>query len=153
MDGSLSARFKQPLLDGKVFAKTGTLGEARALSGYLTAASGQTVAFSIMCTDHRPSAPADRMAMDKIVSGDRGVELRDYRCCFSTLALLSALGCHHLTPSQAAERAHAAGSRRLSGLRKPLLQLPLCQRGEGLNGPGLEGLFRKPYLPSGMSGE
>jgi D-alanyl-D-alanine carboxypeptidase/D-alanyl-D-alanine-endopeptidase (penicillin-binding protein 4) len=68
VDGSLSGRFKQPLLDGKVFAKTGTLGEARALSGYLVAASGQTVAFSIMCTDHSPSAPADRIAMDKIVA-------------------------------------------------------------------------------------
>ena len=68
VDGSLSSRFKQPLLDGKVFAKTGTLGEARALSGYLVAASGQTVAFSIMCTDHSPSAPADRTAMDKIVA-------------------------------------------------------------------------------------
>jgi D-alanyl-D-alanine carboxypeptidase/D-alanyl-D-alanine-endopeptidase (penicillin-binding protein 4) len=68
VDGSLSGRFKQPLLDGKVFAKTGTLGEARALSGYLVAASGQTVAFSIMCTDHSPSLPADRTAMDKIVA-------------------------------------------------------------------------------------
>ena len=68
VDGSLSARFKQPLLDGKVFAKTGTLGEARALSGYVVAASGQTVAFSIMCTDHNPSLPADRAAMDKIVA-------------------------------------------------------------------------------------
>ncbi len=68
VDGSLSARFKQPLLDGKVFAKTGTLGEARALTGYLVAASGQTVAFSIMCTDHRPSTPGDRAAMDKIVA-------------------------------------------------------------------------------------
>jgi D-alanyl-D-alanine carboxypeptidase/D-alanyl-D-alanine-endopeptidase (penicillin-binding protein 4) len=68
VDGSLSTRFKQPLLDGKVFAKTGTLGEARALSGYVVAASGQTVAFSIMCTDHNPSLPADRLAMDKIVA-------------------------------------------------------------------------------------
>jgi serine-type D-Ala-D-Ala carboxypeptidase/endopeptidase (penicillin-binding protein 4) len=68
IDGSLSGRFKQPLLDGKVFAKTGTLGEARALSGYVVAASGQTVAFSIMCTDHSPSPPADRAAMDKIVA-------------------------------------------------------------------------------------
>jgi D-alanyl-D-alanine carboxypeptidase/D-alanyl-D-alanine-endopeptidase (penicillin-binding protein 4) len=68
VDGSLSARFKQAALDGKVFAKTGTLGEARALSGYLVARSGQTVAFSIMCTDHSPSLPADRMAMDKIVA-------------------------------------------------------------------------------------
>jgi serine-type D-Ala-D-Ala carboxypeptidase/endopeptidase (penicillin-binding protein 4) len=68
VDGSLSGRFKQPHLDGKVFAKTGTLGEARALSGYLVAVSGQTVAFSIMCTDHSPSFPADRAAMDKIVA-------------------------------------------------------------------------------------
>jgi serine-type D-Ala-D-Ala carboxypeptidase/endopeptidase (penicillin-binding protein 4) len=68
VDGSLSARFKQPLLNGKVFAKTGTLGEARALSGYLIAASGQTVAFSIMCTDHLPTPPAERAAMDKIVA-------------------------------------------------------------------------------------
>jgi D-alanyl-D-alanine carboxypeptidase/D-alanyl-D-alanine-endopeptidase (penicillin-binding protein 4) len=68
VDGSLSSRFKQPLLNGKVFAKTGTLGEARALSGYLVAASGQTVAFSIMCTDHNPSLPADRTAMDNIVA-------------------------------------------------------------------------------------
>ncbi len=68
VDGSLSTRFKQPLLDGKVFAKTGTLGEARALSGYVVAASGKTVVFSILCTDHSPSAPADRTAMDKIVA-------------------------------------------------------------------------------------
>jgi len=68
VDGSLSGRFKQPSLDGKVFAKTGTMGEARALSGYVVAASGQTVAFSIMCTDHNPSPPADRAAMDKIVA-------------------------------------------------------------------------------------
>jgi D-alanyl-D-alanine carboxypeptidase/D-alanyl-D-alanine-endopeptidase (penicillin-binding protein 4) len=68
VDGSLSGRFKQALLDGKVFAKTGTLGEARALSGYLVTASGQTVAFSIMCTDHSPSLPAERAAMDKIVA-------------------------------------------------------------------------------------
>ncbi len=68
VDGSLSARFKQPLLDGKVFAKTGTLGEARALSGYVIAASGQTIVFSILCTDHSPSLPAERAAMDKIVA-------------------------------------------------------------------------------------
>ena len=68
VDGSLSARFKQPLLNGKVFAKTGTLGEARALSGYVVTASGQTVVFSILCTDHNPSAAAERTAMDKIVA-------------------------------------------------------------------------------------
>ena len=69
VDGSLAARFKAPATAGKVFAKTGTLSEARALSGYIVAASGQTVVFSILCTDHRPSSPpADRAAMDKIVA-------------------------------------------------------------------------------------
>jgi D-alanyl-D-alanine carboxypeptidase/D-alanyl-D-alanine-endopeptidase (penicillin-binding protein 4) len=66
VDGSLSGRFKQS--SGKVFAKTGTLGEARALSGYVVANSGQTVAFSILCTDHSPSLSADLTAMDKIVA-------------------------------------------------------------------------------------
>lgn len=72
VDGSLAGRFKQALLDGKVFAKTGTLGEARALSGYVVAASGQTVAFSIMCTDHLPALPEERAAMDKIVAAIAG---------------------------------------------------------------------------------
>ena len=72
VDGSLSGRFKQAAVDGKVFAKTGTLGEARALSGYVVTASGQTVAFSIMCTDHNPSGSADRAAMDKIVAAIAG---------------------------------------------------------------------------------
>ena len=72
VDGSLSGRFKQREVDGKVFAKTGTLGEARALSGYVVTASGQTVAFSIMCTDHNPSGSADRAAMDKIVAAIAG---------------------------------------------------------------------------------
>jgi serine-type D-Ala-D-Ala carboxypeptidase/endopeptidase (penicillin-binding protein 4) len=72
VDGSLSGRFKQASVDGKVFAKTGTLGEARALSGYVVTSSGQTVAFSIMCTDHNPSGSADRAAMDKIVAAIAG---------------------------------------------------------------------------------
>jgi D-alanyl-D-alanine carboxypeptidase/D-alanyl-D-alanine-endopeptidase (penicillin-binding protein 4) len=38
------------------------------LSGYVVAASGRTVAFSILCTDHNPSPPAERAAMDKIVA-------------------------------------------------------------------------------------
>jgi len=72
VDGSLAGRFKQALVNGKVFAKTGTLGEARALSGYVVAASGRTVVFSIMCTDHLPNEAADRAAMDKIVAAIAG---------------------------------------------------------------------------------
>ena len=67
-DGSLAGRFSQPPLKDHVFAKTGTLSEARALSGYLEAASGRTLIFSIMVGNHMPGTSADRDAMDKIVA-------------------------------------------------------------------------------------
>ena len=68
VDGSLQARFTKAPLKGKVFAKTGTLGEARALSGYVECASGRTVIFSVMVGNHLPSTSADRDAMDRIVA-------------------------------------------------------------------------------------
>jgi D-alanyl-D-alanine carboxypeptidase/D-alanyl-D-alanine-endopeptidase (penicillin-binding protein 4) len=67
-DGSLVARFGKPPLKDHVFAKTGTLGEARALSGYVECASGRTVIFSIMVGNHPPGTSADRDVMDKIVA-------------------------------------------------------------------------------------
>jgi len=68
VDGTLEHRFTKPPLKGNVFAKTGTLSEDRALSGYLTAASGKTVVFSILSGDHLPGSTADRDVMDKIVA-------------------------------------------------------------------------------------
>ena len=60
-DGTLIHRFTDASpagnLQGRVLAKTGTLGETRALSGYLTAASGQTLAFSILVDTHTPRRP------------------------------------------------------------------------------------------------
>jgi D-alanyl-D-alanine carboxypeptidase/D-alanyl-D-alanine-endopeptidase (penicillin-binding protein 4) len=67
-DGSLMERFAKAPLAGHVFAKTGTLGEARALSGYLDCASGKTVIFSIMVGNHLPQSHADREVMDEIVA-------------------------------------------------------------------------------------
>jgi D-alanyl-D-alanine carboxypeptidase/D-alanyl-D-alanine-endopeptidase (penicillin-binding protein 4) len=67
-DGSLIERFAKAPLKDHVFAKTGTLGEARALSGFLDAASGRTVIFSIMVGNHMPHSNADREVMDKIVA-------------------------------------------------------------------------------------
>lgn len=67
-DGSLVERFGKAPLKDHVFAKTGTLGEARALSGYLDCASGKTVIFSIMVSAHTPRSNADREAMDRIVA-------------------------------------------------------------------------------------
>lgn len=65
-DGSLLTRFP-PSFKGRVFAKTGTLSEARALSGYVTAGSGNTVIFSILVDNHLPSSHADRTLTDRIV--------------------------------------------------------------------------------------
>jgi D-alanyl-D-alanine carboxypeptidase/D-alanyl-D-alanine-endopeptidase (penicillin-binding protein 4) len=66
VDGTLSGRFEHALR-GRVFAKTGTLAEVNALSGYLTAASGKTLVFSILCNDRPPEGDAVRDAMDNVV--------------------------------------------------------------------------------------
>jgi D-alanyl-D-alanine carboxypeptidase/D-alanyl-D-alanine-endopeptidase (penicillin-binding protein 4) len=73
-DGTLASRFGKTPLKDHVFAKTGTLGEARALSGYLDAASGRTVIFSIFVGNHLPGASDDRDAMDKIVAAIQAAE-------------------------------------------------------------------------------
>jgi D-alanyl-D-alanine carboxypeptidase/D-alanyl-D-alanine-endopeptidase (penicillin-binding protein 4) len=67
-DGSLAGRFAKPPLKDHVFAKTGSLGESRALSGYLDCASGKTVIFSVMVDNHAPGAGTDRDVMDRIVA-------------------------------------------------------------------------------------
>jgi D-alanyl-D-alanine carboxypeptidase/D-alanyl-D-alanine-endopeptidase (penicillin-binding protein 4) len=68
VDGTLADRFTTAPLKGHVFAKTGTLGEARALAGYLDCASGQTVIFSILVGNHLPGSNADREVIDRIVA-------------------------------------------------------------------------------------
>jgi D-alanyl-D-alanine carboxypeptidase/D-alanyl-D-alanine-endopeptidase (penicillin-binding protein 4) len=51
VDGTLSKRFKGTALEGKLFAKTGTLNASSALSGYMVAKSGKTLSFSIFAND------------------------------------------------------------------------------------------------------
>jgi D-alanyl-D-alanine carboxypeptidase/D-alanyl-D-alanine-endopeptidase (penicillin-binding protein 4) len=68
VDGTLAGRFKDAPMKGHVFAKTGTLGESRGLSGYLECASGRTVVFSIFVDTHSPVGSADRAVMDKVVA-------------------------------------------------------------------------------------
>ncbi len=68
VDGTLADRFTTGLLRGHVSAKTGTLGEASTLSGYLIARSGRTLVFSVLCDAHNPSGNAASKAIDQIVT-------------------------------------------------------------------------------------
>jgi serine-type D-Ala-D-Ala carboxypeptidase/endopeptidase (penicillin-binding protein 4) len=68
VDGTLERRFTKAPLKGRVIAKTGTMGESRALGGYVECASGRTVIFSIMVGNHLPGTNVDRDVMDKVVA-------------------------------------------------------------------------------------
>lgn len=51
VDGTLRNRFKGTPLEGRVFAKTGTLNATNALAGYFTGASGRTYTFAFYAND------------------------------------------------------------------------------------------------------
>jgi D-alanyl-D-alanine carboxypeptidase/D-alanyl-D-alanine-endopeptidase (penicillin-binding protein 4) len=59
-DGTLDTRMKGTVLDGRVQAKTGTISNVRALSGYLETASGERIVFSMIANHFTaPSAQID----------------------------------------------------------------------------------------------
>lgn len=60
VDGTVARRFHGTALDGKLFAKTGTLNAANALSGFMTAASGRTLIFSALANDMPGDASATK---------------------------------------------------------------------------------------------
>ena len=62
VDGTLAKRFKGTALEGRLFAKTGTINATHALSGYMTARSGRTLTFSIFAND----VPAEVKAREQI---------------------------------------------------------------------------------------
>ncbi|CAL1692246.1 D-alanyl-D-alanine carboxypeptidase [Brevundimonas subvibrioides] len=63
--GTLLRRFAGTPLEGRVFAKTGSLNGVNALAGFLTAASGRTVAFSIYANDRPSTADPALDTMDR----------------------------------------------------------------------------------------
>lgn len=74
VDGTLDRRFTNSPLKGRMWAKTGTLGEVNALSGYLDAASGRTLAFSILVNGRYPGSNAEDQAIDRIADAIAAAE-------------------------------------------------------------------------------
>jgi D-alanyl-D-alanine carboxypeptidase/D-alanyl-D-alanine-endopeptidase (penicillin-binding protein 4) len=66
LDGTLAGWFKDSTLRGRLWAKTGTLNEDNALSGYLTTASGKTLAFSILLNGHKPGSGIESRTIQRI---------------------------------------------------------------------------------------
>ena len=65
-DGTLHARFAGTAAAGRIFAKTGTLSHAGALSGYARRRNGTMLAFSILVNNYN-GPPADlRAAIDRV---------------------------------------------------------------------------------------
>jgi D-alanyl-D-alanine carboxypeptidase/D-alanyl-D-alanine-endopeptidase (penicillin-binding protein 4) len=60
IDGTLARRFKGGPLEGKLFAKTGSLNATNALSGYLVAKSGRVLTFSAFANDVPEDVAASR---------------------------------------------------------------------------------------------
>ena len=74
VDGTLDHRFSNSPLKGKMWAKTGTLNEVNALSGYASAASGRMVAFSILVNNHYPGSDNEEQAIDRIAEAIAAAE-------------------------------------------------------------------------------
>jgi D-alanyl-D-alanine carboxypeptidase/D-alanyl-D-alanine-endopeptidase (penicillin-binding protein 4) len=68
LDGSLSERLRSTSGQGRVQAKTGSLGHVNSLSGYATTLSGDRVAFAIMGNNHNLPSKRALEVIDKIVT-------------------------------------------------------------------------------------
>lgn len=66
-EGTLRFRFRGTALDGKIFARTGTLNHVNALSGYMHARSGKMLAFSIIVNDRPLNTPSARPLIDQVL--------------------------------------------------------------------------------------
>jgi D-alanyl-D-alanine carboxypeptidase/D-alanyl-D-alanine-endopeptidase (penicillin-binding protein 4) len=67
VDGTLSARFTELPAAAILRAKTGSLDHVKALSGYLTTATGHRLVFSIYCNNHTLASGEAYDVMDEIL--------------------------------------------------------------------------------------
>jgi D-alanyl-D-alanine carboxypeptidase/D-alanyl-D-alanine-endopeptidase (penicillin-binding protein 4) len=68
VDGTLRDRMRETKAQGRLRAKTGTMRNNGSLSGYVTAASGDHLAFSLMINNYHPApeAPLPRVELDAL---------------------------------------------------------------------------------------
>jgi D-alanyl-D-alanine carboxypeptidase/D-alanyl-D-alanine-endopeptidase (penicillin-binding protein 4) len=67
VDGTLSRRFAGTSLEGRIFAKTGTLSAVNALSGFMIARSGKALVFSAYANDWPASAGSATPVLDAML--------------------------------------------------------------------------------------
>jgi D-alanyl-D-alanine carboxypeptidase/D-alanyl-D-alanine-endopeptidase (penicillin-binding protein 4) len=66
VDGTLAGRFKGTRAEGRIHAKTGTLEQVNALSGYMDLPSGKRLVFSIIGNSHPLEEPQGTATLDQI---------------------------------------------------------------------------------------
>ncbi|MBT4331359.1 MAG: D-alanyl-D-alanine carboxypeptidase/D-alanyl-D-alanine-endopeptidase [Gammaproteobacteria bacterium] len=66
-DGTLTWRFRETPLEGKVWAKTGTLSSIRAIAGHLKTPKGKWLTFTVMVNNYASGSRKIRNRMDKIL--------------------------------------------------------------------------------------
>lgn len=66
-DGSLKRRFRGTPLEGRIFAKTGTVQGVNALSGFMEASSGQTLVFSVIANERPADADSVIPVIDRLL--------------------------------------------------------------------------------------
>src|SRR5690554_3148461 len=68
LDGTLERRLEDARVRGKIRAKTGTLNESAALSGYMRSATNREIAFSIIFNDPPTFAWRYRPVQDRLAA-------------------------------------------------------------------------------------
>ena len=75
VDGTIANRMKNTLAAGNANAKTGTVDKARSLSGYVTAADGRLVLFSMLCNNFTVSNREVERVQDLLVATVAGLRI------------------------------------------------------------------------------
>ncbi len=66
-DGTLTWRFRETVLEGRVWAKTGTLSSIRAIAGYLKSPKGKDLTFAILVNNYASGSRKIRNRIDNIL--------------------------------------------------------------------------------------